>query len=114
MEHRRADIDKAIRTLKDFLRRDREFFPTKFSEFCQTALTYISGMEKDEAVKKSLFLTSTPEAQSPKDEQVTYEPVTIKEEDDDIDIQANVFRINSRSSLATSAFKAPRKSSNQT
>jgi hypothetical protein len=50
MEHRRTEIDKAIRTLKDFLRRDREFFPTKFSEFCQTTLTYIAGMDKDEAV----------------------------------------------------------------
>jgi hypothetical protein len=110
MEHRRTEIDKTIRTLKDFLRRDREFFPTKFSEFCQTALTYIAGMEKDEAVKKSLFLTTTPEAPPPKEEQVTYEPVTIKEEDDDIDIQANAFRINSRSSVGT-AFKAPRKTS---
>lgn len=63
MEYRRAEIDKAIKTLKDYLRRDREFFPTKFSEFCQTALTYISGMEKDEAVKKILFLTATPEPQ---------------------------------------------------
>jgi hypothetical protein len=39
--------------------------------------------------------------------------VTIKEEEDDIDIQANAFRINSRSSVGT-AFKAPRKTSHQT
>ncbi len=84
MEHRRAEIDKAIKILKDYLRRDREFFPTKFSEFCQTALSFISGLENDEAVKKSLFLTLPVEADK-KEDLITYEPVIVKEEDE-IDI----------------------------
>jgi hypothetical protein len=58
MEHRRAEIDIAIKTMKDFLRKDRDFFPSKFNEFCQGALSFISGLDKDENVKKSiLFLT---------------------------------------------------------
>jgi len=61
-------------------------------------------------VKKSLFLTSpaaTTLQTEEKDNLMVYEPVTVKE-DDDIDIKAvNLFRLNSRNSLATAA-KAPR------
>jgi hypothetical protein len=61
-------------------------------------------------VKKSLFLTtpaSTTLQTEEKDDLMIYEPVTVKE-DDDIDIKAvNLFRLNSRNSLAT-AVKAPR------
>lgn len=82
MEHRRAEIDQAIKTMKGFLRKDREFFPTKFNEFCQSALTFINGLDKEESVKKSILFI-TPEHKDQKNE-IMYEPFFPKDDISDV------------------------------